>query len=63
MSESKGSRTRLIVSLLGGSIVPVVIGKYLLPEYMWWMFGLACAMVLAGSAMLVLGSRDEPDAS
>ena len=63
MSDSKSSRTRLIVALLVGSIVPVVVGTYLLPQYLWWLFGVSCAMVLAGSAFLVLGSRDEPDAS
>ena len=63
MSESSGFRGRILVSLLVGSIVPVLIGKYLVPEYMWWLFGVGCIMVVAGSAFVVMGSRDEPDAS
>ena len=63
MSESRKSRARLILSLFAGSVVPVVLGKYVVPEYVWWLFGLSCAMVVAGAAFLVMGSRDEPDAS
>ncbi|HYC33053.1 MAG TPA: hypothetical protein VEB59_12245 [Gemmatimonadales bacterium] len=62
MSESGNFRGRVSVSLLVGSIVPVVVGKYVAPDYMWWLFGLACAMVVAGSAFLVMNSRDESDA-
>ena len=43
--------------------MPVLVGKYVVPEYMWWLFGVACVMVVAGSAFLVMGPRDEPDAS
>jgi hypothetical protein len=62
MPEPRSSRTKVAVSLLLGSVLPVVVGKYLLPEYIWWLFGLSCAIVIAGTAILVLGGRDGPDA-
>ena len=63
MSQSSGSRTRLIVTLLAGSLVPVAVGKYVLPDLQWWLFGLSCFLVVAGAAVIVTGPRDGPDAS
>ena len=62
MPEPRSSRTKVVVSLLLGSVLSVVIGKYVLPEYIWWLFGLSCVLVVACTPIMVLGAQDEPDA-
>ena len=55
-------RSRLVIGLLAGSVAPVLVGKFLIPGIVWWLFGLSCMMVLAGSALMLMSSR-ESDAS
>lgn len=62
MPEPRSSRTKVAVYLLLGSVLSAIVGKYLLPEYIWWLFGLSCVLVVACTAILVQGGRDEPDA-
>ena len=50
-------RDRLVTGLLAGSVVPVLVGKFVVPGIVWWLFGLSCLMVVAGSALLLTNGR------
>lgn len=53
------ARARLIWFLLGGSFIPALVAKYLMPSLMAPMLILSCVMVGVGVALILLGSSTD----